>query len=131
MCIRDRGFGIAKRPRQQPAAKRARRRQRERRDEVVRSRAAGPVDHQEWVGAVMDTARREVGVRDAAWSEIERACRGNIRFTFPGSRPGPERAEVFALIHISEEYAKWLACLLYTSDAADEEDSVDLGGRRI
>ena len=24
-----------------------------------------------------------------------------------------------------------LACLLYTSDAADEEDSVDLGGRRI
>ena len=24
----------------------------------------------------------------------------------------------------------WL-CLLYTSDAADEEDSVDLGGRRI
>ena len=23
------------------------------------------------------------------------------------------------------------ACLLYTSDAADEEDSVDLGGRRI
>src|SRR5664280_820325 len=24
-----------------------------------------------------------------------------------------------------------LGCLLYTSDAADEEDSVDLGGRRI
>ena len=24
-----------------------------------------------------------------------------------------------------------LYCLLYTSDAADEEDSVDLGGRRI
>ena len=24
-----------------------------------------------------------------------------------------------------------LLCLLYTSDAADEEDSVDLGGRRI
>src|SRR5664280_3288637 len=28
--------------------------------------------------------------------------------------------------------ANWTtACLLYTSDAADEEDSVDLGGRRI
>src|SRR5665648_296933 len=26
---------------------------------------------------------------------------------------------------------KITACLLYTSDAADEEDSVDLGGRRI
>ena len=24
-----------------------------------------------------------------------------------------------------------MPCLLYTSDAADEEDSVDLGGRRI
>ena len=57
----------------------------------------------------MDTARREVGVRDAAWSEIERACRGNIRFTFPGSRPGPERAEVFARTAVLEEYAKWLA----------------------
>src|SRR5665648_885007 len=27
--------------------------------------------------------------------------------------------------------ARYTACLLYTSDAADEEDSVDLGGRRI
>src|SRR5665648_1301060 len=27
--------------------------------------------------------------------------------------------------------AKAYTCLLYTSDAADEEDSVDLGGRRI
>ena len=26
---------------------------------------------------------------------------------------------------------KRMTCLLYTSDAADEEDSVDLGGRRI
>ena len=26
---------------------------------------------------------------------------------------------------------RWKICLLYTSDAADEEDSVDLGGRRI
>ncbi|GAB5802143.1 hypothetical protein JMUB7513_27910 [Staphylococcus aureus] len=28
-------------------------------------------------------------------------------------------------------YLRAKACLLYTSDAADEEDSVDLGGRRI
>ena len=28
-------------------------------------------------------------------------------------------------------YIAVLDCLLYTSDAADEEDSVDLGGRRI
>eukprot|EP00656_Telonema_subtile_P047371 TRINITY_DN54346_c0_g1_i1.p1 TRINITY_DN54346_c0_g1~~TRINITY_DN54346_c0_g1_i1.p1 ORF type:complete len:102 (+),score=24.48 TRINITY_DN54346_c0_g1_i1:98-403(+) len=29
------------------------------------------------------------------------------------------------------EFGPSCACLLYTSDAADEEDSVDLGGRRI
>ena len=28
-------------------------------------------------------------------------------------------------------YGVVIICLLYTSDAADEEDSVDLGGRRI
>ena len=28
------------------------------------------------------------------------------------------------------EFGRWGDCLLYTSDAADEEDSVDLGGRR-
>eukprot|EP00656_Telonema_subtile_P003902 TRINITY_DN11765_c0_g1_i2.p2 TRINITY_DN11765_c0_g1~~TRINITY_DN11765_c0_g1_i2.p2 ORF type:complete len:140 (+),score=0.18 TRINITY_DN11765_c0_g1_i2:182-601(+) len=28
-------------------------------------------------------------------------------------------------------YSALIPCLLYTSDAADEEDSVDLGGRRI
>ena len=27
--------------------------------------------------------------------------------------------------------AQWRDCLLYTSDAADERSSVDLGGRRI
>src|SRR5665648_1249714 len=32
---------------------------------------------------------------------------------------------------IHEQSEVFLGCLLYTSDAADEEDSVDLGGRRI
>ena len=27
--------------------------------------------------------------------------------------------------------AMWVACLLYTSDAADDRGCVDLGGRRI
>src|SRR5665648_1270368 len=31
----------------------------------------------------------------------------------------------------SDFNAVCIGCLLYTSDAADEEDSVDLGGRRI
>ena len=36
--------------------------------------------------------------------------------------------------HLKDGYAQAIvvnSCLLYTSDAADEEDSVDLGGRRI
>eukprot|EP00658_Telonema_sp_P-2_P041022 TRINITY_DN29339_c0_g1_i1.p1 TRINITY_DN29339_c0_g1~~TRINITY_DN29339_c0_g1_i1.p1 ORF type:complete len:100 (-),score=29.87 TRINITY_DN29339_c0_g1_i1:26-325(-) len=39
---------------------------------------------------------------------------------------GEEGGEV--LVHL---VGCFLVCLLYTSDAADEEDSVDLGGRRI
>ena len=31
----------------------------------------------------------------------------------------------------ADPFAKAKACLLYTSDAADERSSVDLGGRRI
>src|SRR5665648_1286407 len=33
--------------------------------------------------------------------------------------------------HPEKRYYLLHTCLLYTSDAADEEDSVDLGGRRI
>eukprot|EP00658_Telonema_sp_P-2_P023677 TRINITY_DN19492_c0_g1_i4.p1 TRINITY_DN19492_c0_g1~~TRINITY_DN19492_c0_g1_i4.p1 ORF type:complete len:253 (-),score=58.29 TRINITY_DN19492_c0_g1_i4:108-866(-) len=36
-----------------------------------------------------------------------------------------------SVIYIAEVYDNYQSCLLYTSDAADEEDSVDLGGRRI
>ena len=32
---------------------------------------------------------------------------------------------------LTEQYIANLICLLYTSDAADERSSVDLGGRRI
>src|SRR5664280_1842461 len=32
---------------------------------------------------------------------------------------------------VFEARVELVCCLLYTSDAADEEDSVDLGGRRI
>ena len=40
------------------------------------------------------------------------------------------------ILHVVTEYyyrnpGEFSICLLYTSDAADEEDSVDLGGRRI
>src|SRR5665648_1294844 len=35
------------------------------------------------------------------------------------------------MIQVKEVQYQEITCLLYTSDAADEEDSVDLGGRRI
>eukprot|EP00656_Telonema_subtile_P049353 TRINITY_DN6110_c0_g1_i1.p2 TRINITY_DN6110_c0_g1~~TRINITY_DN6110_c0_g1_i1.p2 ORF type:complete len:238 (-),score=84.03 TRINITY_DN6110_c0_g1_i1:85-798(-) len=34
-------------------------------------------------------------------------------------------------LSVMENWSQGSTCLLYTSDAADEEDSVDLGGRRI
>eukprot|EP00656_Telonema_subtile_P016507 TRINITY_DN18721_c0_g1_i2.p1 TRINITY_DN18721_c0_g1~~TRINITY_DN18721_c0_g1_i2.p1 ORF type:complete len:139 (+),score=40.42 TRINITY_DN18721_c0_g1_i2:79-495(+) len=37
---------------------------------------------------------------------------------------------MLAVLH-SRKLVIYSTCLLYTSDAADEEDSVDLGGRRI
>src|SRR5664280_3684047 len=45
------------------------------------------------------------------------------------SRPGA--AHTRCPVSWSTTTVRYLCCLLYTSDAADEEDSVDLGGRRI
>eukprot|EP00658_Telonema_sp_P-2_P002472 TRINITY_DN10933_c0_g1_i1.p1 TRINITY_DN10933_c0_g1~~TRINITY_DN10933_c0_g1_i1.p1 ORF type:complete len:171 (-),score=50.36 TRINITY_DN10933_c0_g1_i1:14-460(-) len=39
--------------------------------------------------------------------------------------------EAIANLHRKQSASHTNGCLLYTSDAADEEDSVDLGGRRI
>ena len=43
------------------------------------------------------------------------------------------RGDSFYMFHLGypEISARYNACLLYTSDAADERSSVDLGGRRI
>eukprot|EP00658_Telonema_sp_P-2_P062796 TRINITY_DN51476_c0_g1_i1.p1 TRINITY_DN51476_c0_g1~~TRINITY_DN51476_c0_g1_i1.p1 ORF type:complete len:196 (-),score=46.46 TRINITY_DN51476_c0_g1_i1:19-522(-) len=43
---------------------------------------------------------------------------------------GPDTSSMLA-VHVRLLRCLNNACLLYTSDAADEEDSVDLGGRRI
>src|SRR5674536_89287 len=55
--------------------------------------------------------------KDGTFTNTERKVQ-RVRAAVPS--PGEARAD-WAII----------ACLLYTSDAADEEDSVDLGGRRI
>src|SRR5678815_149707 len=45
-----------------------------------------------------------------------------------GSKDDPEKRSGFAHLF---EHMMFKSCLLYTSDAADERSSVDLGGRRI
>ena len=42
-----------------------------------------------------------------------------------------EKGKIGKVEYVNVEYVQDWTCLLYTSDAADEEDSVDLGGRRI
>ena len=46
----------------------------------------------------------------------------------PDGQPG---AEDQGAIVMRATYQLFMVCLLYTSDAADERSSVDLGGRRI
>src|SRR5665648_43551 len=64
------------------------------------------------------------------------ASRETRRALSPSSLPACvaivyEAAERFALLFPMRKANLCMTCLLYTSDAADEEDSVDLGGRRI
>ena len=51
----------------------------------------------------------------------------SIRVAAPCPLPLPTKEKRFSFVGEGCGYS----CLLYTSDAADEEDSVDLGGRRI
>ena len=60
-----------------------------------------------------------------------------IRDRLPAARYGPRTAEgivgrdLGAVIPQAGQQMQVNRCLLYTSDAADERSSVDLGGRRI
>ena len=44
---------------------------------------------------------------------------------------GEDQAPVFLVQFCNVQQRGHMPCLLYTSDAADERSSVDLGGRRI
>eukprot|EP00656_Telonema_subtile_P029167 TRINITY_DN3219_c0_g2_i1.p1 TRINITY_DN3219_c0_g2~~TRINITY_DN3219_c0_g2_i1.p1 ORF type:complete len:133 (-),score=8.91 TRINITY_DN3219_c0_g2_i1:19-417(-) len=68
---------------------------------------------------------------------ISISCFQNMVFRYPSMSfhldlTLPHRAAILAAIPaVSLPVLCVDTCLLYTSDAADEEDSVDLGGRRI
>src|SRR5664280_2975815 len=57
--------------------------------------------------------------------------RPHLVFVRAGTLDDPELAQPSSTIWTSQAPSWACICLLYTSDAADEEDSVDLGGRRI
>eukprot|EP00658_Telonema_sp_P-2_P041930 TRINITY_DN30043_c0_g1_i2.p1 TRINITY_DN30043_c0_g1~~TRINITY_DN30043_c0_g1_i2.p1 ORF type:complete len:415 (-),score=129.39 TRINITY_DN30043_c0_g1_i2:109-1353(-) len=58
-----------------------------------------------------------------------------MEIALPGLEVSDGKVPITFETHFNEEeenmLSRALTCLLYTSDAADEEDSVDLGGRRI
>ena len=56
------------------------------------------------------------------------AGRGDTLPNAAGNRPGENQGRG---AHPARAVCAHSACLLYTSDAADERSSVDLGGRRI
>ena len=68
----------------------------------------------------------DVYKRQALVIQCAAANQGGLPADFEPIRPHVETAVTQA-----EEKGLSQACLLYTSDAADERSSVDLGGRRI
>src|SRR5664279_6235079 len=83
--------------------------------------------------AVVEHAYVQAAVPAGRLEELDLIRRGRR----PGSqhglafdRPRGQRAEELSQGEDVERRSA-RSCLLYTSDAADEEDSVDLGGRRI
>src|SRR5665648_996817 len=58
-------------------------------------------------------------------------CSTGVSATAAPLRIETRRPEVPAATTVRRPASLSCRCLLYTSDAADEEDSVDLGGRRI
>ena len=68
------------------------------------------------------TVPEELAIEGIESRWIERWERDGT-YRFSGDRP---RSEVYSI-----DTPPPTACLLYTSDAADERSSVDLGGRRI
>ena len=79
--------------------------------------------------------------RRSACATRKRTVREPLFMPYPGMRPLSSPAVVKALLlplhcicglfRLYPRQPVLPACLLYTSDAADEEDSVDLGWRRI
>ena len=72
----------------------------------------------------------EASGRNSSFSEYR--VKGRYRFTANVSQLKRSWSVLFRKVRKSLEFGvQDESCLLYTSDAADERSSVDLGGRRI
>src|SRR5665648_1120557 len=73
--------------------------------------------------------QKDIGIKDGMIVEVaeDLSAKANVILdaTHKMVTPG------FIDVHSHCDLVPFMSCLLYTSDAADEEDSVDLGGRRI
>src|SRR5664279_6624125 len=79
--------------------------------------------------------RSRVLCRPPRWPRSSPA-RALVRSWAPGQQVHGESPRLVGWVDYTIEHVfgcreRCRRCLLYTSDAADEEDSVDLGGRRI
>ena len=84
--------------------------------DLVRSRGLG------------DVYKRQA-MSDWGLSTYRRWCRWSVGL--PARRRRKTWSELPSRLPLSRSHARCGICLLYTSDAADERSSVDLGGRRI
>eukprot|EP00658_Telonema_sp_P-2_P079693 TRINITY_DN7772_c0_g1_i6.p1 TRINITY_DN7772_c0_g1~~TRINITY_DN7772_c0_g1_i6.p1 ORF type:complete len:332 (+),score=93.17 TRINITY_DN7772_c0_g1_i6:11-1006(+) len=89
--------------------------------------ALAPAYHK-WIPTIIDYSCKIFGI-SCAWT-VQRGL-----FAFHTSIRGGKMLARGGLSFTAKlkgfDAARYEGCLLYTSDAADEEDSVDLGGRRI
>src|SRR5664279_4053098 len=77
----------------------------------------------EEVDAFVETIRTQLTTAGATVDKVDKWGKRRLAYRVDKYREG-----TYVLFQFSGEPT---VCLLYTSDAADEEDSVDLGGRRI
>eukprot|EP00658_Telonema_sp_P-2_P044290 TRINITY_DN32150_c0_g1_i1.p1 TRINITY_DN32150_c0_g1~~TRINITY_DN32150_c0_g1_i1.p1 ORF type:complete len:143 (-),score=37.15 TRINITY_DN32150_c0_g1_i1:37-465(-) len=82
------------------------------------------------IRAAVDRYRKQLGVERSKKSKLAEQLQ-QAKFDLFGAQKQIERHQSEGSDSGSNPSSRSSTCLLYTSDAADEEDSVDLGGRRI
>src|SRR5665648_1282173 len=96
-------------------------------------RKRSPIHLESFVSSVFPfTAFTHLGLAIVTWMvSSKRLKTGTQYFPVDSMHTSKQSLSISHCLNWKMELLKVENCLLYTSDAADEEDSVDLGGRRI